>query len=250
MFRRATTNKSERGFTLIELLVVISIISLLVAILLPALAQARKSANKIACGSNMHQLGLAYAMYGTDNDGYIPYWTRGAGHPYATWYTAFWDANYIPAPPIASFARPWDNGGDTSASPLKCPQNLIDETIFSITAWWNYNASYAGNRRWHGTKNRFGFAWMDAKIFQVDKLIKPSDNMNLVDNNGTFVGAHKGANHSSIQLYAGWGIENFVDFRHLGVANWLAFDGHVGVATLTEMSSDGSDFSKRHVQKY
>lgn len=54
-------------FTLIELLVVISIISLLVAILLPALASARNQARLIQCRSSLRQCGILVDMYASDN---------------------------------------------------------------------------------------------------------------------------------------------------------------------------------------
>ncbi len=60
------------GFTLIELLVVVAIIAVLVAILLPALQTAREKARIIACGGNMHQMGLALSAYTIDYD-WIPY---------------------------------------------------------------------------------------------------------------------------------------------------------------------------------
>ncbi|MEM6333244.1 MAG: type II secretion system protein [Planctomycetota bacterium] len=58
-----------RGFTLIELLVVISIIALLVAILLPALSAARRTAQQLQCARNLGQFQLANEVYATDEGG-------------------------------------------------------------------------------------------------------------------------------------------------------------------------------------
>ena len=62
--RRRSTRTS--AFTLIELLVVIAIIALLISILLPAIAQARKTARITVCGSNLKQMGTATQTYAAD----------------------------------------------------------------------------------------------------------------------------------------------------------------------------------------
>ncbi len=55
--------KRNRGFTLLELLVIIAVISVLVALLVPALSRSRKSAKKRDCTGNLRQLGTYVVMY-------------------------------------------------------------------------------------------------------------------------------------------------------------------------------------------
>jgi prepilin-type N-terminal cleavage/methylation domain-containing protein/prepilin-type processing-associated H-X9-DG protein len=62
----------RRGFTLIELLVVVAILAILVALLVPAVQSARESARRAKCLNNLHQIGIAMALY-TNIDGEFPF---------------------------------------------------------------------------------------------------------------------------------------------------------------------------------
>ncbi len=83
----------RKGFTLVELLVVISIIALLMAILMPALAKVKQLAHRMVCGTNLSGIGKSMIMYSTDNHEEYPIAGPPSSKRYGRWgTTAGWQS--------------------------------------------------------------------------------------------------------------------------------------------------------------
>ena len=113
---------SKHGFTLIELLVVIAIISILAGLLLPVLARAREQARRVACGSNLSQIGKACGMYATvpANLGKFPVFNDDPMHALSLLYD-----DYLKDPRVfACPSRPTPTSGISKASREPFTPNL------------------------------------------------------------------------------------------------------------------------------
>jgi prepilin-type N-terminal cleavage/methylation domain-containing protein len=75
--RPAFLIRPPAAFTLVELLVTLAIIALLAALLLPAQAKTRRTAQAAQCMSNLRQWGISYRLYADDNNDFLP--RRGQG---------------------------------------------------------------------------------------------------------------------------------------------------------------------------
>jgi len=106
LFRRAS------GFTLIELLVVIAIIAILAALLLPALARAKAKGQKTVCLNNLHQIGLASALYLNDFSQYPG--TYSANHRCFVWPTRLLDLMANSRKAFSCPAAPANSAWDTN----------------------------------------------------------------------------------------------------------------------------------------
>lgn len=109
------------GFTLIELLVVIAIIAILAAILFPVFAQARETAKRTQCLSNLKQIAQAAIMYCNDNDDGFPI---GALSDYHT------------SADIKERLRPYTK----TDKMWICPSDPVGSAAsYKNSYWWNYN---------------------------------------------------------------------------------------------------------------
>lgn len=153
---RVAAASGASGFTLIELMVSISIISLLIAVLLPALTTARAVARSATCASQLRQINIATHTYAHDHQQWLPYaYTEGgsfSGNAAAVapaWYVQL-------APYVQVRARDFYRlGGPAAADLITGPvvfsdpeDDLVFPTAIPVSyAPLSYNARYAPNEQ-------------------------------------------------------------------------------------------------------
>jgi len=186
--------RSYRAFTLIELLVVISIISLLIAILLPSLGAARENARALQCKVIMRGLALSLFQYQEDNEHlYPPMFNNGSG---TNGKFAIWHGYYLR--PYFGLNMPPASSG-LQGSSVKCPSDTETASNASTygAQWFGGGAQYNG-AQWGGyhirneqgtprvyTVNTDGSLDYSKGLFGSASLIEPNlDNPYITEGNG------------------------------------------------------------------
>ena len=116
--------QARKGFTLIELLVVISIIALLIAILLPALARAKELANRAVCSANVRSLVQSMVIYAQSNKGVFPCTPGNTGNTYTNQPSGVNGVNTVPKLSSSSTMQYYYMPSDTGSSAAACPLNI------------------------------------------------------------------------------------------------------------------------------
>ena len=221
------TKSDSRAFTLIELLVVIAIISILAALLTPAVKDALEAGKQAYCMSNLKQIQLAWALHANDHEhvafAYID--LPGGG---SEWFHAIsgylWEDEEYNAPGVrrmGSVNQPvYICPSDTHLHGYLPDGNRVDRDSIS----YGYNGWSVG---WHqaGTYHE----WFQAEKRTIDAIDFPLKTVAFADSTGNAKHKRYGPRYSSWLARRGYGVDVI---RHKRGATRVFVDGHAEVAPM------------------
>ncbi len=217
------SRNKRKGFTLIELLVVVAIIAVLMAILLPSLANAREQAKSVVCATNIRQISLGHTIYA---DMYNGTWPGGANGNIGDWTTNTYCC-WVPSGYAGNTLFDVKRGSlfpiVNSAKAYLCPSDQKPA---------NGQLSYSINSRIYNTSFSIQHPTVSVYYFQPRRITKNfADMIIFVDeggpNDGYFTPIRSVYGNTSTGL-------DTPKWYHNGKANFGYLDGHVDVVNNTD----------------
>jgi len=190
-----------KAFTLVELLVVIGIIAVLVSVLLPALANARKQGMRVKCAAALREIGSAFNLYAGENKGYFPVAQYGGSYnlygdqfPFSGT-NAYWPhflAKYVTRTKFGTTATTGEEAAQARRSILwGCPafEGYVSNTIGGVNRvqngfGMNPYPTFRADRYFNGfppiRERAFGGNYQPPATFQKQRLWAPASEKCLV----------------------------------------------------------------------
>lgn len=254
----SSSSCKHQAFTLIELLVVISIISLLIAMLLPALSSARDRARSIQCLSQLKQSGTGVQLYKLDNKDWFPIagrsfdstraaiWSTVVAHYLnINYYTEYDQMQYLyPEFPMISIYSTLRNSVKPHA--LKCPsEKFLNGAGTNLAVSYGYNtASYGMGFNDSYTVGYPSTGTEASKAIWRDIRGRVHDNQVLHPSTLLMAGEYFKANGGYEYNIPGFdGPTKLTDY-HLGGANVLWVDGHATATKAEALTTNNFDRRK------
>ncbi|MCC9604718.1 DUF1559 domain-containing protein [Blastopirellula sp. JC732] len=242
----------RRGFTLVELLVVIAIIGVLIALLLPAVQQAREAARRSQCQNNLKQLGLALHNYHDTYQSFPPTCVKEAnqdqpGSQQATFWSAFIlpqieQGNIYDKIQGMGFGIVWNDSGNnqnllnTKIEAYRCP-SAPDANTSTQEGVTHYRANYGvvtsgtvGYNSSHGTNNHYmddgsdNHARFNGPFLRRNITTRFAD---ITDGTSNTVGIGERWNHKKTEE------SKYLNYWYIGIPNsqdrHSAFSGSTGI---------------------
>lgn len=217
----------SKGFTLVELLVVISVISLLLMVLLPALEKTKNNAWKMVCSRHLGQISLAMSAYATDfkgiiiraNEGFLVHSAQDIETLWNILLLPYVSKEIIPDEFFGNTSKVWFCPADEDPYPrgfLNCPHPGI--TSFALNGYYE-------NR--NGKEIKFG----PAGGYKVSQIQQPSDCMLMGET--SYAAQFYDAQHPAVKAISPaikpYGHHRMTSgFYHNNSMNVIYVDGHVG----------------------